>query len=226
MRRQLDAAREEARPNQTGGSMKPILVGIAGGSGSGKTTVARRIEGAFEDTHLVCLDMDSYYKDLGHMTMPERRQVNFDHPDAFDTELFVSHLRSMRAGEEIAKPVYDFSRSTRTSETVPIAPTPLVLVEGIMVLAVEEVREMLDAKIFVATDGDIRFIRRLERDVSERGRSLESVIAQYMETVRPMHHAFVEPSQRYADIIIPRGGKNRVAINMLIADLRAKISQG
>ena len=170
--------------------------------------------------------MDSYYKDLGHMTMPERRQVNFDHPEAFDTALFVEHLRSMREGLEIAKPVYDFSRSTRMEDTVPISPTPLVIVEGIMVLAVEEVREMLDAKIFVATDGDIRFIRRLERDVSERGRSLESVIEQYMATVRPMHHAFVEPSQRYADIIIPRGGKNEVAINMLIADLRAKLSGG
>ena len=204
--------------------MKPILVGIAGGSGSGKTTVARRIESAFEGPHLVCLDMDSYYKDLGHLTLPERRQVNFDHPDAFDTTLFVSHLKSLREGRTIDKPVYDFSRSTRMEKSVEIAPTPLVIVEGIMVLAVEEVREMLDAKIFVSTDGDIRFIRRLERDVSERGRSLDSVIEQYMDTVRPMHHAFVEPSKRYADVVIPRGGKNQVAINMVIADLRSRLN--
>lgn len=204
--------------------MKPMLVGIAGGSGSGKTTVARRIIQAFDPSRVVCLDMDSYYRDLSHLTLPERRQVNFDHPDAFDTELFREHLARLRSNASILKPVYDFSRSTRSERVVEIAPAPIVIVEGILVLAVPEVCELLDAKIFVSTDGDIRFIRRLERDVSERGRSLESVIRQYTKTVRPMHHAFVEPSKRNADIIIPHGGKNEVAIRMVISDLRARLA--
>ena len=205
--------------------MKPILVGVAGGSGSGKTTVARRLVGAFDPAHVVCMDMDSYYRELSHLTLPERRSVNFDHPDAFDAELFASHLRTLRDGRAISKPVYDFSRSTRSSEVVHVDPTPVIVVEGIMVLAIEEVRSLLDARIFVETAGDIRFIRRLERDVTERGRSLESVIKQYTSTVRPMHHAFVEPSKRHADVIIPRGGKNEIAIRMVIADLYARLNE-
>ncbi len=204
--------------------MQPILVGVAGGSGSGKTTVARRIVESFDSANVVHLDMDSYYKDLAHMTMPERRQVNFDHPDAFDTELFVQHLKALRASESINKPVYDFTRSTRSERVIPVSAAPVVIVEGIMVLAVASVREVLDAKIFVSTDGDIRFIRRLQRDVTERGRSLDSVIEQYTQTVRPMHYAFVEPSKRYADVIIPRGGKNEVAIRMVVADLHARLA--
>ena len=203
--------------------MQPILVGVAGGSGSGKTTVARRILEAFSSEQAICLDMDSYYKDLSHLTLPERRQVNFDHPDAFDTELFVSHLEALKDAQPIAKPVYDFSRSTRAEQTIEVLPAPIVIVEGILVLAVREVREVLNARIFVSTDGDMRFIRRLQRDVSERGRSLDSVIEQYINTVRPMHHAFVEPSMRYADVVIPRGGKNEIAINMVIADLRLRL---
>ena len=205
--------------------MQPILVGVAGGSGSGKTTVARRITEAFASYAVVHMDMDSYYKDLGHMTMPERRKVNFDHPDAFDSELFTAHLSDLKRQRAIDKPVYDFTRSTRSSEVVRLKPAPVVVVEGIMVLATPEVRALLDAKIFVATDDDIRFIRRLERDVAERGRSLESVIEQYTQTVRPMHHAFVEPSKRHADIIIPRGGRNQVAIDMVISGLNARIAQ-
>lgn len=201
----------------------PILVGIAGGSGSGKSTVARRILAAFDSEDVMCLDMDSYYRDLSHLTLPERRQVNFDHPDAFDTELFAAHLIALRAGEAVDKPVYDFGRSTRTDETVHLEPKPVIVVEGIMVLAVARVREVLDAKFFVATDGDIRFIRRLQRDVTERGRSLDSVISQYTATVRPMHHTFVEPSKQYADVVIPRGGKNEVAIRMIISDLRMRL---
>ncbi len=204
--------------------MQPILVGVAGGSGSGKTTVAKRIIKAFSSDEVVHMDMDSYYKDLGHLTLPERRKVNFDHPDAFDTELFTAHLSALKSNMPIAKPVYDFTRSTRAKEVVQLTPAPVVVVEGIMVLAVHEVRELLDAKIFVATDDDIRFIRRLERDVTERGRSLESVIEQYTKTVRPMHHAFVEPSKRHADVIIPKGGKNEIAIGMVISDLNARIS--
>lgn len=205
--------------------MQPILVGVAGGSGSGKTTVARRITRAFHSSAVVHMDMDSYYKDLAHLTLPQRRKVNFDHPDAFDTELFTSHLAALKSNRAIAKPVYDFTRSTRSEEVVQLTPAPVVVVEGIMVLAVQEVRALLDAKIFVATDDDIRFIRRLERDVTERGRSLESVIEQYTKTVRPMHHAFVEPSKRHADVIIPKGGKNEIAIGMVISDLNARISE-
>lgn len=200
----------------------PILVGIAGGTGSGKTTVARRILDAF-DEEVICLDMDSYYRDLSHMTKEERRSVNFDHPDAFDTELFIRHLDRLGEGESIEKPVYSFSESVRTGETISVSPAPIILVEGILVLAEPEVRELLDAKLFVDADDDIRFIRRLQRDVAERARSLESVIDQYTSTVRPMHYSFVEPSKRYADVIIPRGGKNDIAISMVVADLEARL---
>lgn len=204
--------------------LEPFIIGIAGGSGSGKTTVAKSILGSFDSSRALMLDMDSYYKDLSHLTLPERRNINFDHPDAFDAELFVEHVNTLRAGRAIAKPVYDFSRSTRSAQTHPIAPTPLIIIEGILVLAIPSVRKLLDAAVFVSTDDDIRFIRRMQRDVTERGRSMESVIAQYTKTVRPMHHAFVEPSKRYADVIIPHGGKNRVATDMVIADLRARLS--
>ena len=204
--------------------MEPFFIGIAGGSGSGKTTVARRIAQAFDSSEVVSVDMDSYYRDLAHLTMPERRQINFDHPDAFDTELLGQHLTELRAFRAINKPVYDFQRSTRSEEVVPLKPAPIVLVEGILVLAVKRVRKQLDARVFVSTDDDIRFIRRLQRDVTERGRRLESVIQQYTETVRPMHHAFVEPSKRHADVIIPRGGKNEVAIRMVIADMRSRVT--
>ena len=226
-RREL-SLRGRGRTDQTSlphKAMTPILIGIAGGSGSGKTTVARRVLKSFDEGRAILMDMDSYYKDLGHLTLPERRKVNFDHPDAFDTELFSTHLQALKEGKGVDKPVYDFSRSTRSEQVQRIEPAPIVVVEGIMILAAAEVRRLLDAKMFVETDGDIRFIRRLERDVAERGRSLESVIAQYTQTVRPMHHAFVEPSKRHADIIIPRGGKNEVAIQMVIADLKARISK-
>lgn len=200
----------------------PILVGIAGGTGSGKTTVARRILASF-DQEVICLDMDSYYCDLSHLPKEARRQVNFDHPDAFDTEFFTEHLHRLSEGETIEKPVYSFSESVRTGETISVEPAPIILVEGILVLADPAVRELLDAKIFVDADDDIRFIRRLQRDVADRGRSLESVIAQYTSTVRPMHYSFVEPSKRYADVIIPRGGKNDIAIAMVVSDIEARL---
>ncbi len=202
----------------------PILVGIAGGTGSGKTTVARRILGAF-DEEVICLDMDSYYCDLSHLSKEDRRKVNFDHPDAFDTELFTEHLQRLGRGEGIEKPVYSFSRSVRTGETISVSPAPIILVEGILVLADPAVRQLLDAKIFVDADDDIRFIRRLQRDVAERARSLDSVINQYKSTVRPMHYSFVEPSKRYADVIIPRGGKNDIAISMVVADIESRLIQ-
>ncbi|MGM0555033.1 MAG: uridine kinase [Myxococcota bacterium] len=199
-----------------------MLVGIAGGTGSGKTTVTRRILDAF-DRDIVCLDMDSYYRDLAHMNIEERRKVNFDHPDAFDTQLFVEHLDALRSGSSIEKPVYSFERHTREEETISVDSAPIILIEGILVLAEQPIRALMDAKIFVDADDDIRFIRRLQRDVSTRGRTLDSVVEQYLSTVRPMHHAFVEPSKRYADVVIPRGGKNDIAIRMVISDLRARL---
>ncbi|TXD37829.1 uridine kinase [Lujinxingia vulgaris] len=204
-------------------STSPILVGIAGGTGSGKTTVVRRILEAF-DEDVICLDMDSYYRDLSEMPKEERRKFNFDHPDAFDTELFIQHLQDLSAGRAVKKPVYSFAESVRTSEVVEVEPAPIVIVEGILVLADARVRDLLEVKIFVDADDDIRFIRRLERDVAERGRTLESVISQYQRTVRPMHYSFVEPSKRYADVIIPRGGKNDIAINMVVADITSRLT--
>ncbi|RAL23758.1 uridine kinase [Lujinxingia litoralis] len=201
----------------------PILVGIAGGTGSGKTTVVRRILEAF-DEDVICLDMDSYYRDLSEMPIEERRKFNFDHPDAFDTELFIEHLQLLSEGQAVNKPVYSFAESVRTAEVVEVKPAPIVIVEGILVLADERVRDLLEVKIFVDADDDIRFIRRLERDVAERGRTLESVISQYQRTVRPMHYSFVEPSKRYADVIIPRGGKNEIAINMVVADITSRLT--
>lgn len=199
-----------------------MLVGIAGGTGSGKSTVARRIAGSFE-SGVMTMDMDSYYRDLSHMTLEERRDVNFDHPDAFDAELFVDHLETLKRGETIEKPIYSFAQSVRESHTQTVHPSPIILVEGILVLGMSEVREVLDARIFVDTDDDIRIIRRIERDVTERGRSLESVIQQYVTTVRPMHLSFVEPTKRYADIVIPHGGNNDVAIRMVVSDLKARL---
>lgn len=204
-------------------STSPILVGIAGGTGSGKTTVVRRILEAF-DEDVICLDMDSYYRDLSEMPKEERRKFNFDHPDAFDTELFIQHLQELSAGKAVKKPVYSFAESVRTADVVEVEPAPIVIVEGILVLADARVRDLLEVKIFVDADDDIRFIRRLERDVAERGRTLESVISQYQRTVRPMHYSFVEPSKRYADVIIPRGGKNDIAINMVVADITSRLT--
>ncbi len=200
----------------------PILVGIAGGTGSGKTTVVRKILTAF-NKEVICLDMDSYYKDLKHLTHEERRKFNFDHPNAFDTALFIEHLQSLSDGESVEKPVYSFSDSVRTGKTVTVSPAPIIIVEGILVLADAAVRDLLNAKIYVDADDDIRFIRRLQRDVAERARSLESVINQYTRTVRPMHHSFVEPSKRYADVIITRGGENDIAISMVVSDIKARL---
>ncbi len=199
-----------------------MLVGIAGGTGSGKSTVARRIAGAFE-SGVMTMDMDSYYRDLSHLSMEERRKVNFDHPDAFDVALFREHLEDLKNGDSIEKPVYSFAQSVREKHTQTVHPSPIIIVEGILVLGMSEIREVLDARIFVDTDDDIRIIRRIERDVTERGRSLESVIKQYVTTVRPMHLSFVEPTKRYADIVIPHGGNNDVAIRMVVSDLKARL---
>jgi uridine kinase len=201
----------------------PLVVGIAGGTASGKTTVARKIHQALSSSRVAFIDQDAYYKDLSALSTEERREVNFDHPDAFDTELLVSHLRSLKAGKAVQKPVYDFVTSMRQRSTLPVEPGDLVLIEGILVLHIKEIRDELDVKIFVDAEDDVRIIRRLTRDIKERGRDFDRVVAQYFRHVRPMHFGFVEPSKRYADIIVPHGGNNDTAIEMLVSAIRGRL---
>ncbi|MCA9738065.1 MAG: uridine kinase [Gemmatimonadetes bacterium] len=198
----------------------PVLIGTAGGSGSGKSTVVGRILDVLGPGRVGIVHADAYYRDYGHLSPDERSLVNFDHPDALDLPLLLAHVDALREGHGVDVPIYDFATHTRTGATRRIEPTPVVIVDGILVLAEPELRRRLDIKIFVDTDADVRFIRRLERDVAERGRTVESVIRQYLDTVRPMHLEFVEPSKRWADVIIPTGGENEVAIEMVVARLR------
>ncbi len=204
---------------------KPVVVGIAGGTASGKTTVARKLNEALSGCRVAFIDQDSYYKDLADLPLEERREINFDHPDAFDTELLVSHLQALKAGAAVEKPVYDFVTSTRTKRTQKVAPGDLILIEGILVLHMEPVRDELDVRIFVDAEDDVRIIRRLTRDIKERGRDFDHVVHQYFRHVRPMHMGFVEPSKRYADIIVPHGGNNDTAIEMLVGALRSRLTQ-
>lgn len=197
----------------------PLFIGIAGGTGSGKTTVARAISAALGDDHCAVIDHDAYYRDLAHVPFEQRVKVNFDHPEALENELLARDLDRLRGGETIAKPVYDFSQHIRSTETVAIAPRPVIVVEGILVLAVPSLRKRLDVKIFVDTDSDVRLMRRIRRDMRERGRDFDDIRHQYYGTVRPMHLQFVEPSRRHADLIIPEGGDNRVAIGMVVRSL-------
>ena len=199
------------------------MVGIAGGTASGKTTVARKIHEALSPSRVAFIDQDAYYRDLKHLTLDERREVNFDHPDAFDTDLLVAHLRKLKRGEAIDKPVYDFVSSTRGKRTTVVKPADIILIEGIMVLHTEAIRKELDLKLFVETEDDVRIIRRLTRDIKERGRDFDHVVTQYFRHVRPMHMGFVEPSKRHADIIVPHGGNNDTAIEMLVGALRARL---
>lgn len=192
-----------------------ILIGIAGGTGSGKTLVSQNIYNELGSDKVVILCQDSYYRDLKHLEPEERRKHNFDHPDSFDSALLIEHLKALLRGEAIEQPVYDFVTHTRTQKTVTIGPHSIVVLEGILILDNPELRDLMDIKIYVDTDPDIRVLRRIRRDIMERGRSLTSVIQQYEESVRPMHLQFVEPSKRYADIIIPEGGYNRVAIDLI-----------
>ncbi len=199
---------------------RPLVVGIAGGTGSGKTTVSKKITAAVGRGKVALLDQDSYYRDLGHLKIEERRRTNFDHPDAVEFELVRAHVKSLLKGVSVAKPVYSFETSTRTADVVELPPSEVIVVEGILALWDEELRALMDIKIFVETEDDIRIIRRLTRDVKERGRSLEHVVDQYLATVRPMHLTFVEPTKRYANLIIPEGGMNQVAISMVVATLK------
>ncbi len=195
----------------------PTVVAVAGGTGSGKTTVAEAILAAVGPRRIAFLAQDSYYRDVVWHDKAQLLRHNFDHPDALDSDLLVEHVGELRAGRAVAVPVYDFVRHRRTAETRRVEPQPVVLVEGILALAEPRLRQLLDFKIFVDTDADVRFIRRLRRDIAERGRTVEDVVRQYLETVRPMHLEFVEPSKRWADVIVPEGGENRVAREMVVA---------
>lgn len=197
----------------------PLVIGIAGGSGSGKTTLAHMILKRVGPERIAYLPHDAYYKDLTGLPPNERATINFDHPNSLDNELLVQHVRTLKQNEAVDLPIYDFKTHSRTSETLHIEPRPVIMVEGILIFAEPALRELLEVKIFVDTDADMRFIRRLERDINERGRTTESVVRQYLATVRPMHMEFVEPSKRYADVIIPEGGQNAVAMEMVVARL-------
>ena len=198
----------------------PILIGITGGTGSGKTTVAEAIHSAFEGNSITMIMQDSYYKDQSNLTFEERLKTNYDHPNSIDTQSMIKDLKSLMSGNSIEMPVYDFANNTRKSETVTIIPTDIIIVEGILVLEDKDLRDLLDLKIYVDADADIRILRRMQRDIYERGRSMESVINQYLNVVRPMHEQFTEPTKKYADIIIPEGGRNKVAINVIIRSIR------
>jgi len=201
--------------------MASFVIGVAGGSGSGKTTVVRRIVDSLGPEHVTLLDHDRYYRDRNDLRLEERAALNYDHPDSLETDLLVRHVRALRAGEAVAVPRYDFTRHARLPETEPFQPRRALIVEGILVFTDAALRDLMDIKVFVDTDSDTRFIRRLQRDVAERGRTMDSVIDQYQHTVKPMHLEFVEPSKRYADVIIPLGGHNTVAVDLLLTMLRS-----
>ena len=201
---------------------KPLFIGIAGGSGSGKSTVARRVAESLSGASVAFIDMDAYYRNFAALPMEERRQINWDHPDAFDFDLFLSQLGDLASGRPISKPVYDFVTHSRSERTVRIEPADVVVADGILLFVDERVRDLCDVKVFVDADSDIRLIRRIRRDTRTRGRPLEEILDQYLTTVQPMHLQFVEPSKRYADIIVPRGGHNLVAIEMLVAKIQRR----
>lgn len=205
--------------------MKPIVIGVAGGSGSGKSTVAREILRQVNPAHGLILEQDSYYKSQDHIPLEERKKTNYDHPLAYDNDLLLQHLERLLQYKPIQKPVYDFTRHTRSKRTILVQPKDVVIVEGILVLEDARLRQLMDIKVYVDTDADVRFIRRLRRDMRRRGRSMQSVIDQYLTTVRPMHRQFVEPTRRYADIIIPEGGQNRVAIDLLVTKIRSMLDE-
>lgn len=203
---------------------RPILIGITGGTGSGKSTIAREIYNKFSEDCIAMIEQDSYYKDQSNIPFEERVKTNYDHPDAFDTELMVEHLKRLINGNTIEKPIYDFEIHNRKKETIIVESREIVIVEGILILEEREVRDLLDIKIYVDTDADVRIIRRIIRDMNDRGRTLESVINQYLNVVRPMHMQFIEPSKRYADIIVPEGGYNKVAIDIIVANIKQFLS--
>ena len=203
----------------------PILIGIAGGTGSGKSTVTREIYKSITDKNVAIIEQDSYYKDQSNISFEERVKTNYDHPFAFDNELLVSHLKDLLDGKSIQKPIYDFENHNRKKETVLVEPRDIIVLEGILILYDEDLRNLMDIKLFVDTDADVRVIRRILRDIKDRGRTLDSVVKQYMTTVRPAHMQFVEPTKRYADIIIPEGGYNKVAIDIIVTKVNDIVSR-
>lgn len=194
---------------------KPIIIGVTGGSGSGKTSVSRAIYNHFPDHSIMMLEQDSYYKDQSDLSFEERLKTNYDHPFAFDTDLLIAHVQKLLKYEAIEKPVYDYVAHTRSEATIIQEPKEVIILEGILILEDERLRDLMDIKIYVDTDDDIRIIRRIKRDMEERGRTLDSVIEQYLTVVKPMYHQFIEPTKRYADIIVPEGGENHVAIDLI-----------
>jgi uridine kinase len=205
---------------------QPLIIGICGGTGSGKTTITDRIISALAPESVLVLQQDHYYRDFPDLSLEERAKQNYDHPDAFDTALLIEHLKDLRAGRGIERPIYDFAKYERAPRTVRMNPAPAVILEGILIFESKELSDLMDIKIFVDTDADLRFIRRLRRDIRERGRTVDSVVEQYLSTVRPMHMEFVEPSKRNADVIIPEGGHNEVGIDLVIQKIRSLVGGG
>lgn len=199
---------------------RPVVIGIAGGSCSGKTSVTKAIYDVFRDHSVVVIEQDYYYKDQSHMTFEQRLETNYDHPLAFDTDLLIEHIHALQQYEAIEKPVYDYVNHTRSEEVIPVEPQDVIIIEGILVLEDERLRNLMDIKLFVDTDSDLRIIRRIQRDIKERGRTADSVIEQYLSAVRPMHNLFIEPTKRYADVIIPEGGGNNVAIDLMVTKIK------
>ena len=206
--------------------LEPVVIGVAGGTGSGKTTVARKVLERAGTERISLLQQDAYYRDLRDLPLAQRAMQNFDHPDALDNDLLIQHLNQLKKGLPVEVPVYDFTTHTRTGQTRTVEPNRVILVEGILLFADAGLRQLMDVKIYVDTDGDIRFIRRLQRDIAERGRTTDSVVHQYLATVRPMHEEFVEPSKRFADVIIPEGGFNEVAMDMIAARIKSLLEVG
>ncbi|MEL7647244.1 MAG: uridine kinase [Sedimentibacter sp.] len=204
---------------------KPIFIGICGGSGSGKTTIVNKIYSAVPEKSIAILEHDSYYKDQSSMSYEQRCRTNYDHPFAFDTDLFVEHIKELKEGKTINKPIYDYGIHNRKQETIDVDPKEIIIVEGLLVFYEERIRDLLDIKIYVDTDADIRILRRIIRDINERSRSLESVINQYMDTVRPAHEQFIEPSKKYADIIVTEGGNNLVAIDLMVTKIKSLLNK-
>ncbi|MDN5975756.1 MAG: uridine kinase [Lactiplantibacillus plantarum] len=200
---------------------RPVVIGVTGGSGSGKTTVSNAIYNQLSGQSLLILQQDSYYNDQSEMTMAERHAVNYDHPLAFDTDLMIKQIKQLLAYQPIEKPVYDYEQYTRSDKTIHQEPRDVIIVEGVLILDDQRLRDLMDIKVFVDTDDDIRIIRRIQRDIKERGRTLDSVIGQYLATVKPMYHQFVEPTKRYANLIVPEGGENEVAIDLLTTKVRS-----
>ncbi|MBD8037254.1 uridine kinase [Solibacillus sp. A46] len=201
-------------------SKRPVVIGIAGGSCSGKTSVTRAIYDVFKDRSVVVIEQDYYYKDQSHMTFEERLNTNYDHPLAFDNQLLIQHINELLSYQPVEKPVYDYVQHTRSADVIHVEPRDVIIVEGILVLEDENLRDLMDIKLFVDTDSDLRIIRRIQRDIKERGRTADSVIEQYLTAVRPMHNLFIEPTKRYADVIIPEGGDNNVAIDLMVTKIK------